>query len=88
MKKYLVSTALIGFLALASTAASAAVVCNDEGDCWKTKDSFTYPPDASLHVYDDDWKWKGDNIAGAMQVRGAAIGVAAFGSAFKPMMQP
>ena len=60
MKKYLCSAALVSFLALASTGASAAVVCNDEGDCWKTKEKLTYPPNVSLHVYDDDYKWEGD----------------------------
>ena len=47
MKKYLVGATLFGCLALASTAASAAVVCNDEGDCWRTKERLAYPPDVS-----------------------------------------
>jgi hypothetical protein len=43
MKKYLVSAAFLGFLALTATNASAAVVCNDEGDRWRTKERLTYP---------------------------------------------
>ena len=39
MKKYLVSAAFLGLLALTATNASAAVVCNDEGDCWRVKES-------------------------------------------------
>ena len=55
--KYLVSAALgiVGVLALA-TGASAAVVCNEDGDCWRVKEKHTYPPDVKLHVYEDDWK--------------------------------
>ena len=59
MKKYLVSGLLgaVGVLALTATGASAAVVCNDEGDCWKTKERYTYPPEVNLNIYDDDWTW-------------------------------
>ena len=52
--------AAVGVLALTASGASAAVVCNDEGDCWKVKDKYEYPPEVRLHVYDDDWKWEGD----------------------------
>ena len=48
--------AVLGTLAL-STGASAAIVCNEEGDCWKVKERHTYPPDVRLKVYEDDWKW-------------------------------
>jgi hypothetical protein len=51
---------LIGGAALtvAATGASAAVVCNDEGDCWHVKGHAKYKPGLKLHVYGDDWKWK------------------------------
>ena len=52
--------AAVGVLALTASGASAAVVSNDEGDCWKVKDKYEYPPEVRLHVYDDDWKWEGD----------------------------
>lgn len=53
--KYLISAVLgIGAIALATTA-NAAVVCNDEGDCWRVKERHTYPSDVKLHVYEDDW---------------------------------
>src|SRR4029079_14885025 len=62
--KYLVSAALgiVGVLALA-TGASAAVVCNEDGDCWRVKEKHTYPPDVQLHVYEEDWKWPGADSA-------------------------
>jgi hypothetical protein len=44
-----------GASALMTTDVSAAVVCNDEGDCWKTKEKYTYPPKARVHIYDDDY---------------------------------
>ena len=55
--KYLASAALgvAGIFALSANA-SAAVVCNDEGDCWRTTETYTYPPDVNLHLYDDDWE--------------------------------
>jgi hypothetical protein len=46
--------ALLGSLAL-STSASAAIVCNDDGDCWKVKERHKYPPDVRLQLYEDDW---------------------------------
>jgi hypothetical protein len=50
----------MGIVALAaaftlSTSASAAIVCNNDGDCWRVKERHTYTPDVQLHVYDDDW---------------------------------
>jgi hypothetical protein len=45
-------------LTLSAGAASAAVVCNDEGDCWRVKERIEYKPELRLRVYDDDWKWK------------------------------
>lgn len=44
-------------LAFTATAASAKVVCNEDGDCWRVKTFREYPPDVKLRVYDDDWKW-------------------------------
>jgi hypothetical protein len=43
-------------LALTATAASAAIVCNDEGECWHAKRS-DFKPEHRLHVYPDNWKW-------------------------------
>src|SRR5262245_9729152 len=47
----------VGLLVFGATTASAAIVCNAEGDCWRTKERYTYPPDAGVRVYADDWKW-------------------------------
>jgi hypothetical protein len=44
-------------LTLSATAASAAVVCNDEGDCWRVRGKPTYGPELRLRVEPDDWKW-------------------------------
>ena len=48
---------VVGVLALTATSASAAVVCNAEGDCWRVKEKYDYRPDWGLTIYDDDWKW-------------------------------
>jgi len=49
--------ALIGAAALAMTAgaASAAVVCNDDGDCRRVKGRPDYGS-VRLRIYEDDWK--------------------------------
>ncbi|HEX2840194.1 hypothetical protein [Hyphomicrobium sp.] len=39
------------------TSASAAVVCNNEGDCWRVKEKYEYRPEFGLRIYDDNWKW-------------------------------
>jgi hypothetical protein len=61
MHKYLVCAAvgIVGVFALA-TSASAAIVCNADGDCWRVKEKYDYRPDWGLTVYGDDWKWEGD----------------------------
>jgi hypothetical protein len=54
--KYFVSAVIgvAGILALPA-AASAAIVCNEEGDCWRVKERHTYPPEIRLYTYEDDW---------------------------------
>ena len=47
----------LGLFAFGATTASAAIVCNEEGDCWKTKQSYSYPPKAGVRIYADDWQW-------------------------------
>ena len=44
-------------LALTATTASAAIVCNDEGDCWHVKERYEYRPEFKLEIYPDDWRW-------------------------------
>jgi hypothetical protein len=58
--KTLAKTALASVAALlvGASAASAAVVCNGEGDCWRVKGKVEYKPELKLHIYDDNWKWK------------------------------
>jgi hypothetical protein len=44
-----------GSIALMTTSVSAAVVCNNEGDCWRVKEKYTYPPKAGVQIYGDDY---------------------------------
>ena len=48
----------VGALALTATTASAAVVCNQEGDCWRVAGEPRYEPGLNLRIQKDDWKWK------------------------------
>jgi len=52
-------TLLVGAstLTLTATAASAAIVCNTEGDCWHVRGSAEYKPELRLQIHPDDWKW-------------------------------
>jgi hypothetical protein len=58
MKIGSIAVLVAGALALTVTTASAAVVCNDEGDCWRVEKRVEYKPEFRLRVYDDDWRWK------------------------------
>jgi hypothetical protein len=44
-------------LALTATAASAAIVCNEEGDCWHVRDRYEFRPEWGLTVHPDEWRW-------------------------------
>ncbi len=55
----MIGKALFGAAVLAMTAgtASAAVVCNDDGDCWRVRGRPAYGPDVRVKIYPDNWKW-------------------------------
>jgi len=46
--------AVLGTVTL-TAGAYAAVVCNEDGDCWRPKERLTYPPDANVQIYGDDF---------------------------------
>ena len=51
-----------GTLALSAGTASAAVVCNDDGDCWRVRGRPHYDSGLRLRVYEDSWRWgRGEN---------------------------
>jgi hypothetical protein len=58
MKISRILVGVLGALTFGVGSASAAVVCNDEGDCWRVKKRIEYKPELRLRVYEDDWKWK------------------------------
>jgi len=45
-------------LAISAGAASAAVVCNEDGDCWRVTSERTYPPELGLTIHPDDWTFE------------------------------
>ena len=47
-----------GALALSAGTASAAVVCNSDGDCWRVRGKPSYGPSLGLRIHGDDWKWR------------------------------
>jgi hypothetical protein len=49
--------AAAGALVLTAGNASAAVVCNDDGDCWHVQGRPDYKPELRLHIHPNNWKW-------------------------------
>jgi hypothetical protein len=47
-----------GALTVSAGAASAAVVCNSDGDCWRVRGRPSYGPELGLRIYGDDWHWR------------------------------
>jgi hypothetical protein len=47
-----------GALAVSATFASADVVCNEDGDCWRVRERYEYKPELRLKVYPDNWRWQ------------------------------
>ena len=45
---------IVGALAFTATSASAAIVCNEDGDCWHAKEKYEYKPEFGVHVYGDE----------------------------------
>lgn len=56
-KMMMITLGAASALAMTTASASAKVVCNEDGDCWRVKTYREYPPEVKLRVYDDDWKW-------------------------------
>lgn len=45
-------------LATGMGSASAAVVCNGEGECWHVRHPYRYHPDYGVVVHPDSWRWR------------------------------
>lgn len=47
-----------GILGATTVGASAAIVCNRDGDCWHVRDHYDYRPEFGVVVHPDDWRWR------------------------------
>jgi hypothetical protein len=45
----------VGALAVTAPAASAYVVCNASGECWRVHRHYNYAPEYGVTVYNDRW---------------------------------
>ncbi len=45
----------LGLVAMSASSASAEVVCNAAGDCWRVNRHYEYQPTFGVTVYDDAW---------------------------------
>jgi hypothetical protein len=60
--KYLATagaTAVIGAAAIvaSSAPASAAIACNNRGECWHVRGDYAYRPEFGVVVHPDGWRW-------------------------------
>jgi hypothetical protein len=46
-----------GAFALTATSASAAIACNQEGQCWHVHGDYNYRPEFGVVVHPDGWQW-------------------------------
>jgi len=52
----LMAVIAVGALAVTTVSASAATVCNSNGECWQTHQRYkTYPTTLGVHFYTDRW---------------------------------
>lgn len=60
-----------GVTTMSASDASAAIVCNRDGDCWKVRGRPRYKPEFGLRIYGDDWRWRrGENYRWRKSGRG------------------
>ena len=50
----------MGAMVATTGVASAHVVCNADGDCWHTDQTYHYGPDAKVEVHPDSWYFRQD----------------------------
>jgi hypothetical protein len=51
---------VVAVTAMTASSASAYVVCNEDGDCWRVEKRYKYRPEFRLTVRPDDWRWGPD----------------------------
>ncbi len=61
MKRFLKISVLpalaLAAVAASSTAASAAIACNGEGECWHVAHPYRYAPSYGVVVHPNNWRW-------------------------------
>lgn len=61
MKKFATAAAALAIgvvsLAASTVGASAAIVCNREGECWHVKNRYAYKPEFGVVVHPNNWRW-------------------------------
>lgn len=58
MKKIAIAAAVaVMGLSTMATSASAAIACNNDGECWHVKNAYKYQPTWGVVVHPNGWKW-------------------------------
>jgi predicted transcriptional regulator len=48
---------VVAVTAMTASSASAFIVCNKDGACWRVQKRYHYRPEFGLTVRPDSWKW-------------------------------
>jgi hypothetical protein len=61
MRKFVTAAAAaaVGLTALVASgvSASAAIACNNEGQCWHVNRHYVYHPEFGVVVHENNWRW-------------------------------
>jgi hypothetical protein len=59
MAPKLAAAAVLGLSAatMGASAASAAIVCNADHQCWHVRHHYSYRPEYGVVVHRDNWRW-------------------------------
>jgi len=61
MKKFAMAAAAVALsavgLTVSTTSASAAIVCNADGECWHVNRHYVYKPEFGIVVHPNNWRW-------------------------------
>ena len=55
---FVLAASAVSLVGVSSLSASAAIVCDEDGNCWRIQQEYTFPPGAHVEIHPNDWRWK------------------------------
>ena len=81
---FVLAASAISLVGMSSLSASARIVCDEDGDCWHTPETYAYPPSVQLEIHPDGWNWKEGDHRAWKEHEGRGSGTAANGRFSEP----